>query len=290
LDDTTSPVTRPAVHLSAAASRTSWVVVSLTCLFADILRLDYVGSDSATSPETICQISNRLSRLSIVYQSRGQTHTCRVDDLFKKYLSEVPVLPDDTRLWGFTLTNYFWSALPEEMQSRITENRMYKPADTSTLVTKTIQLNELWKLHKAAVQASKDISDHDVKLSWLIAEGLRKQQPYHRPASPALPTTTIYAAMTSAAETVMTQYSTPPPLATFHPPALPPTPTNHYGPAAANVANTVSRPVVDPYTGYVSLHDRDFRGCLGCGSDAHQYKDCPSTRPSQLIVYLPKTT
>jgi hypothetical protein len=76
-------------------------------LFANILRLDFVGSDSATSPETIRQISDHLSRLTIVHQSRGQTHTCRVDDLFKKYLSEVPVLPDDTRLWGFTLTNYF---------------------------------------------------------------------------------------------------------------------------------------------------------------------------------------
>ena len=249
-------------------------------LFANILRLDYVGSDSTTSPETIRQISDRLSRLSIVYQSRGQTHTCRVDDLFKKYLSEVPVLPDDTRLWGFTLTNYFWSALPEEMQSRITENRTYKPPDMSTLVTKTIQLNELRKLREAAVQASKDISDHDAKLSRLISEGLKKHhQPYHRPTSPAPPpTATVHAAMTSAAETVMTQYSTPAPLATFHPLALPPIPTNHYGPAAATTANPVSGPVVDPYTGYVSPHDRDFRGCLGCGDSAHQYKDCPSNK------------
>jgi hypothetical protein len=59
-------------------------------LFTDILRLDYIGSDSATSPKTIRQISDRLDCLSIVYQACGQTHTCRVDDLFKKYLSEVP--------------------------------------------------------------------------------------------------------------------------------------------------------------------------------------------------------
>jgi hypothetical protein len=247
-------------------------------LFADILRLDYVGSDSATSPKTIHRISDHLSRLSIIYQSCGQTHTCRVDDLFKKYLSEVPVLPNDTRLWGFTLTNYFWSALPEEMQSRIMENRMYKPPDMSTLVTKTIQLNELWKLCKAAVQASKGISNHNAKLSRLISGGLRKHQPYHCPASPTLPTATVHAVMTSAAETIMTQYSTPPPLATFYPPALPPTPTNHYGLAAAIVTKPVSGPVVDPYMGYVSPHDRNFRGCLGFGGDAHQYKDCPSNK------------
>jgi hypothetical protein len=84
--------------------------------FASILRSDYVGSDAITSPEMIRQIADRLSRLSIVYQHRGTTQTCRIDDLFKKYLSEVPVLPDNTRLWGFTLTNYFWSALPDEMQ------------------------------------------------------------------------------------------------------------------------------------------------------------------------------
>jgi hypothetical protein len=94
---------------------------------------------------------------------------------------------------------------------------MYKPPDMSTLVTKTIQLNELWKLQKVAVQASKDISNHDAKLSRLISEGLRKHQPYHHPASPALPTATVHAAMTSAAKTIMTQYSTPPPFAPFHP-------------------------------------------------------------------------
>jgi hypothetical protein len=75
------------------------------------------------------------------------------------------------------------------MQLRITENKMYKPPDMLTLVTKTIQLNELWKLREAAVQASKDISDHDAKLSRLISEGLRKHQPYHRPTSPAPPPT-----------------------------------------------------------------------------------------------------
>jgi hypothetical protein len=148
------------------------------------------------------------------------------------------------------------------MQSRIMENRMYKPPDMSTLVTKTIQLNELWKFREAAVQASKDISDHNAKLSRLISEGLTKHQPYHHPASPALPTATIHAPMTSAAKTaaktVMTQYSTPPPLTTFHPPALPPAPTNHYGPAAATVANPISGPVVDPFMGYVSPHDHDF--------------------------------
>jgi hypothetical protein len=75
-----------------------------------------VGTASVTNPETISQVSDHLSRLSIIYQLRGQTRTCRINDLFKKYLSEVPILPDDTRLWGFTLTNFFWSALPAELQ------------------------------------------------------------------------------------------------------------------------------------------------------------------------------
>jgi hypothetical protein len=67
-------------------------------LFAHILCIDYVDSKTVSNPETIRQISDRLSRLSIVYQVRGQTHSCRVDELFKKYLSKVPVLPEDTRL------------------------------------------------------------------------------------------------------------------------------------------------------------------------------------------------
>ena len=64
-------------------------------LFAHILRIDYVGSEETSNPEMIRQISNRLSRLSTVYQVRGVTHTCRPDDLYKKYLSEVPILPDE---------------------------------------------------------------------------------------------------------------------------------------------------------------------------------------------------
>jgi hypothetical protein len=67
-----------------------------------------------------------------------------------------------------------------------------------TLVTKTAQLNdEFHKLCEAAVQASIDILDEDVKITRMITEGLKKQQSYQRPASSA-PTTTIHAAMTSA--------------------------------------------------------------------------------------------
>ena len=223
--------------------------------FASILRSDYVGSDAVTSPEMIRQISDRLGRLSIIYQARGVTQTCRVDDLFKKYLAEVPVLPDDTRLWGFTLTNYFWSALPEEMRARITENNVYSHPDMSTMVTKTAQLNKLRKLREAAVKASTDIADADIRLTRLIAEGLRKQQHYHRPNSPS-PTATVHAAMTSAAETVM----------------------NHYSPSTSTKPDTDTSPVIDPATGYVSPHSRDFRGCLGCGSETHQYRDCSKNK------------
>jgi len=115
-------------------------------VFSSVLRQDYVGSDEATSPESIRHVSDRIRRLSLIYQSKGQTITCRVDDLFKKYLSEVPVLPDDTTLWGFTLINYFWSALPEEMQTHITDEQLYTQPNMATLVDKTTQLNELRKL------------------------------------------------------------------------------------------------------------------------------------------------
>jgi hypothetical protein len=149
----------------------------------------------------------------------------------------------------------------------------------STLVTKTIQLNELRKLRQAAVKASKEISDHDAKLAKMISESLRKQQPYHRPASPGGPTATVHAAMTSTAEAVMTQYSTPPAPTTFSRPSLQPFPTSHYGPATTQPpSHPDSNPVVDPYTGYISPHSRDFRGCLGCGDSTHQYKDCKLNR------------
>jgi hypothetical protein len=135
---------------TSSASVSSHIKEFLGCcelnLFANIIHLDYVGLDSVTSPETICQISsNSPSYISIIYQSCCQTRTCRVDNLIKKYLSKVPVLPNDMHFWGFTLTNYFWwSTVSKEMQLCIMENKLYNPLDMSTVaVTKTIQLNEL---------------------------------------------------------------------------------------------------------------------------------------------------
>jgi hypothetical protein len=71
--------------------------------------------------------------------------------------------------------------------------------------------------------------------------------------------------MTSAAETVMNQYSSPPP-------------PNHYGPATRASTFTDTKLVVDPHTGYTSPHDRNFRGCLGCGDPNHQYKHCDKNK------------
>jgi hypothetical protein len=115
-----------------------------------------VGTASTTTnPETIRQVSDRHSHLSIVYHSRGQARTCRVDDLFKKYVCEVHILPmtpgshilpDEPRLWGFALTNYLLlgSIARGIAGPHHTEKQSYKPPDMSTLTTKTIQLNECY--------------------------------------------------------------------------------------------------------------------------------------------------
>jgi hypothetical protein len=72
---------------------------------------------------------------------------------------EVPILPDDTSLWGFTLTTYFWNALPDELQSHISDNQSYAHPDASTLTSKTIQLDALRQpLRGAAVKAAKETS------------------------------------------------------------------------------------------------------------------------------------
>jgi hypothetical protein len=165
------------------------------------------------------------------------------------------------------------------------DTKLYTQPDMSTLITKTIQLNELRKLCEAAVQAAKEISDQDTKLAGMVYESLKKQQPYHCPTSPA-PTATIHAAMTSAAKTVMTQYSTPPPLVTFYPPSLPPVSTNPYGPATLTTSIADTSPVIDLYTSYISPHARDFRGCLGCGDPNHQYKDCLKNRTEPHSTHL----
>jgi hypothetical protein len=207
-------------------------------LFANILCLDYVGTNSVTNPEMIHQVSDRLSHLSIVYQSRGQTHTCRVDDLFKTYLFEVPVLPDDTRLWGFTLTNYFWSALPEEMQCHIVENKFYsQPCSGHGHSCISKQSSSTPRSRRSSRE---DISDHDLKLARMISESLKKQQATEHPIT-LPPTASVHVPMISVAESVMTtQYSTPSPSAPLS--ATSPSP---YAPAATTDTTDTS-PVIDP--------------------------------------------
>jgi hypothetical protein len=146
------------------------------------------------------------------------------------------------------------------MQTRITETKLYTHPDMSTMITKTPQLNE------AAVHATKEISEEDVKLNRLIANSLKKQQHYHRP-TPLTPTASVHAAMTSTAPTASVHAAMTSAAESF---------MSHYTPAPS--ANPTSDLVVDPITGYISPHPRDFRGCLGCGSDSHQYRDCNLNR------------
>lgn len=146
------------------------------------------------------------------------------------------------------------------MQTCITEDKLYAHPDMSMLITKTAQLNELHKLHKAAVQASREISDADTKLNRMIIKGLKKHQSYQCSTSPS-PTAAIHATMTSAAKAVMTQYA--------------PAPT-HLQPASD------TNLVVDPTTGYVSPHSRNFRSCLGCGDPTHQYRDCAKNKTEPM--------
>ena len=249
-------------------------------LFASILRLDYVGTTSSTDPASIRQILERLRRLRTVFQSNGQVRHCSVDDLFGKYCAEIPILPEDTNLWGFTLTNLFWDAMPTDVQDRLSEeNSGYKLPVLSTLTTKTIQMSELRTLRTFAVKAWQDTQLHDKRLTRMMTDIIRKQ---------SSPNTASVHALTSAAESVMSQYSSLPP-PNPSPPVLPAdqtpfVPLSH----APLTADQDPNVIIDPYTGYVSPHPRDFHGCLGCGDSIHQYKDCPmnKTEPTHTLFTL----
>jgi hypothetical protein len=203
---------------------------------------------------------------------QGTTRHCSVDDLFGKFLAEVPILPEDTNLWGFTLTNFFWDALPTKVRDRLSDDKSgYTHPVLSTLTTKTIQLNELRTLRTAAVKAARDNVLHDQRLRRMILETMPKQ---HSP-----PTASVHA-LTSAAESVMTQYS-PSPLPPVPPQGLDPfVPLSH----APLRSDQDLQLVIDPYTGYISPHPRDFRGCLGCGDVPAQTATRTHRRTAARIV------
>ena len=220
-------------------------------LFSAILRQDFVGCTTIDDVDTIRQISARLKRLRLNYKLQGQQVFGKPDDLFKTYLTELPILPDNTSLWGFNLIDYFWNALPDTLQHRLTDQKIYSFPDMSKLPTKTLQVQELRKLREAAVLGHKALNEDHARITKVVTDELRrKPPPMHRPASPAPPTAGVHAAMTSAAEGVM----------------------NHYRPAGVPPS---TEKVIDPITGYESPYPRGYSGCLGCGSTDHRYRQCP---------------
>jgi hypothetical protein len=95
--------------------------------------------------------------------------------------------------------------------------------------------------------------------------------------------------MTSAAETIMTQYTTPPPLAPFHPWLYhPPQPITMVQPPP---------PLPNPSLGLLWIHTwamsapmiATFEAALAAAVTPTSRRTAPPTRPSQLTVYLPKT-
>lgn len=83
---------------------------------------------------------------------KGQLKTITPGKIHEKYLSIVPLLPNDANSWGFNLLSVFHGALPENIRKKMLNNGYRLPPFT-TLGTKTSQMIELHKLCTAADKA-----------------------------------------------------------------------------------------------------------------------------------------
>ena len=64
-------------------------------------------------------ISKALSSLKPEFQLRGKHFNLIPDDLFRRYIQYLPLLPSDAMTWSFSLVTLFFNAFPTDLQDDI---------------------------------------------------------------------------------------------------------------------------------------------------------------------------
>jgi hypothetical protein len=130
-------------------------------VLTNLLRQDYVGSDSATEAKATMALTSEIRNLRSSYRDQRTNKQINKtpNDLFLEFMNLALGLPTTVASWGLTLAHQFHAALPEDCRKIIESSRDYTMPDASLLTTKSAQLDALRSARKAAVTASKQIDE-----------------------------------------------------------------------------------------------------------------------------------
>ena len=222
-------------------------------LFCDIIKLQFVGTTVYNSHRMMHNIYLSLSSLKLESRANGNTTYLTPDSLFQRFIEFTSLLFLNATSWSFSLVTLFYNALSIELQEFIRLDGYLLP-NNSTLPTLFDQKLVLQALREIAVVAHQSLAIEKKRVLTLIN--------FVAPRNPKL---TNYAAdvnnmQSQAEETICSHISN----------------NNHC---------RADRPLVkgkdgkfnlkNPESDYVSRFADGFRGCFGCGSDAHQFRTCP---------------
>ena len=120
-------------------------------LFFDIVKLQYVGTETYDTHRMLNDIYLALSDLNLVSKVNGKSISLTLDTLYQRFIEFSPLLPPNATSCSFSLVTLFYNALKVELQEAIRINGYILPnnSNLTTLLSKifTLQVmreNLLW--------------------------------------------------------------------------------------------------------------------------------------------------
>ena len=102
-----------------------------------IVQLQCVGTKTYDSNQMMSNIPLSLSNLKLEFLFKGNVISFTPDDLYRRYIQYLPLLPSDAMTWSFSLVTLFCHALLLDLQDSIIKDRCYI-SNLSLLTTKPL--------------------------------------------------------------------------------------------------------------------------------------------------------
>ena len=206
------------------------------------MQLQYVGTDTYDSNQMMSDISKALSNLKLEFQLRGKTINLTLDDLFRRYIQYLPLLPTDAMTWSFSLVTLFFNAFPTDLRDAILKEG-YNLPNLSFLITESLQAAALQDLREKAVIFHKTLADEATRIKKLLSSHLHPRSHSH------VPNALSHYSSNSQTETTITRHSE--------------LPTSIDTPRPMVVKQDGKSYPQNPSNSYVSKYPDGFFGCLG---------------------------
>jgi len=72
-------------------------------------------------------ISFALSSIKLEYRYKGNFISLTPDDLYRRYIQYLPLLPSDAMAWSFSLVTLFYNVFPLDLQNAIIKDGIIFP-------------------------------------------------------------------------------------------------------------------------------------------------------------------